>query len=198
MQCCSCKVNGKPSKFEKVTCGVPQGSCLGPLLFILYINDLPLSLEHSQVNMYADDCSISFTAISIPVINERVNEDLDSLRTWLAANKLSLNVAKTHSLIISSGQKLKNIQQDTAVKPSLVIGRETISMIKDTKLLGVYVDQHLSWDVQIANMFKKIFTALGMLPYSKQYLPIKSVQTMYKSLGEPYFRYCCPVCGITV
>ena len=198
MQCC--KVNGKLSTFEKVTCGVPQGSCLGPLLFILCINDLPLSLKHSQVNMYADDTSISFSAYSIPVINERVNEDLDSLRTWLAANKLSLNVAKTHSLIIGSGQKLKNIQQATAVKPSLVIGRETISMIKDTKYLGVYVDKHLSWDVQIANMVKKISKALGMLRYSKQYLPIKSVQTMYKSLVEPYFRFCCPVwgvCGIT-
>ena len=75
-----------------------------PLLFILYINDLPLSLKYSQVNMYADDTSISFSANCIPVINERVNEDLDSLRTWLAANKLSLNVAKTHSLIIGGGK----------------------------------------------------------------------------------------------
>ena len=60
-------------------------------------------------------------------------------------------------------------------------------MIKYTKYLGVYVDQHFSWDVQIANMVKKISKALGMLRYSKQYLPIKSVQTMYKSLVEPYF-----------
>ena len=73
-------------------------------------------------------------------------------------------------------------------------------MIKKTKYLGVYVEQHLSWDVQIANIVKKISKALGMLRYSKQCLPIKSVQTMYKSLVEPYFRYCCPVwgvCGIT-
>ena len=69
-------------------------------------------------------------------------------------------------------------------------------MKKDTKYLGVYVDQHLSWDVQIANMVKKISKALGMLRYSKQYLPIKSVQTKYKSLVEPHFRYCCPVLGV--
>ena len=150
--------------------------------------------------MYADDVSISFSANSIPVINERVNEDLDSLKTWLAANKLSLNVAKTHSLIIGSGQKLKSIQEAAAVKPSLVIGTETISMIKDTKYLGVYVDQHLSWDVQIANMVTKISKALGMLRYSKQYLPIKSVQTIHEGLVEAYICHCCPVwgvCGIT-
>ena len=127
--------------------------------------------------MYADDTSISFSANSIPVINERINEDLDSLRTWLAANNLSLNVAKTHGLIIGRGQKLKIIQQVTAVKPSHVIGSEKISMVKDTKYLGVYVDQHFSWDVQIANMVKKISKPLGMLRYSEQYLPIKSVQS---------------------
>ena len=141
---------------EKVACGVPQGSCLGPLLFTLYINDFPLSFKHSQVNMYADDTSISCSANSIPVINKHVNEDLDSLKMLLDANKLSINVAKTHSLIISSRQKLKNIQQATAVKPYLVKDKEKISLIKDTKYLGVYVDQHMSWVVQIANMNKKI------------------------------------------
>ena len=68
-------------------------------------------------------------------------------------------------------------------------------MIKDTKYLGVYVDKRLSWDVQIANMVKKIAKALGILRYSKQYLPIKSVQTMYKSPVELYFRYCCSRTG---
>ena len=100
LQCC--KVNGKLSKLETVTCGVAQGSCLGPVLFILYLNDLLLSVQHSQVNMYADDTCLSFSAKSIPVINERVNEDLECLKTWLAGNKLSLNVANTQSLIIGS------------------------------------------------------------------------------------------------
>ncbi len=125
MQCC--KVNGDLSKFKKVSCGVPQGFCLGPLLFILYINDLPLSLKHSQLNTYADDTSLSFSADSMPLINENFNDDLDNLKTW--------HVAKTHSVIIG---KLKNIEQPNSAKPCLVIGWMTISLTKDTKyLLGI-------------------------------------------------------------
>ena len=76
------------------------------------------------------------------VINERVNDDLDSLKTWLAANKLSLDVAKIHSIIIGIGQTLKSIQQTSATKPSVVIGGEMIFMINDTKYIGVYVEKH--------------------------------------------------------
>ena len=87
------KINGASSRIEKkIHCGVPQGSCLGPLLFIVYINDLPLCLERCQVTMYADDTSISFTARSVNDLNLTMNKELDSLRKWLQGNKLSLNV----------------------------------------------------------------------------------------------------------
>ena len=80
-QCC--KVGGQISTFEDIACGVPQGSCLGPLLFIVYINDLHLSLNYSEVNMYADNTSISFSSDSIPEINKKVNYDLLRLKTWM-------------------------------------------------------------------------------------------------------------------
>ena len=73
-----CKVNGQMSELGDVTCGATQGSCLGPLLFLLYINDLPLSLNYSEVNMYAHDTSISLSSDSIPTINESVHSDLVS------------------------------------------------------------------------------------------------------------------------
>ena len=71
---------------EEIHCGVPQGSCLGPLPFIVYISDLPFCLESSQVTMYADDTSISFTAKSVDDLNVTLNKDLDSLRKWLQGN----------------------------------------------------------------------------------------------------------------
>ena len=99
-QCC--KVNGRESNLDDIKYGVPQGSCLGPLFFLIYINELPLSLKFSKVNMYADDTVISFSANSIYTINNAVNEDLMLLKTWLDENKLSLNVAKTQSLLTGS------------------------------------------------------------------------------------------------
>ena len=69
-------------------------------------------------------------------------------------------------------------------------------MIEHTKYLGVHVDQYLSWDVHIAEMMKKISRALGMIRHAKQYLPLSVLQTMYRSMVEPYFRFCCPVCGV--
>ena len=104
-----CRVNGQISSTEPINCGVPQGSCLGPLLFLVYINDLPNCLKHSHVSMYADDTSIYFASNSISEINEAINADLAALKLWLQGNKLSLNVAKTEGMIIGSRGKLKKL-----------------------------------------------------------------------------------------
>ena len=133
-QCC--KLNGKLSDLGEVTLGVPQGSCLGPLLFIIYITDLPLPIKHSLVDMYADDTSLSFSLNSIFTINEKIYEDLECLKTWLPGNKLSLNVATTKSIVIGSQKRATDIQQTSAMKQSLVIRDEGTSMIEHTKFLG--------------------------------------------------------------
>ena len=86
-----CKVNGTSSSLRKVDCGVPQGSCLDPLLFLIYINDLPMSVRKCKVIMYADDTSISHSAKNINDLNDTLNSDLYRLKEWLQGNKLSLN-----------------------------------------------------------------------------------------------------------
>ena len=82
-----------------IKCGVPQGSCLGPLLFLLFINDMPLSLHNSKVTMYADDTSLAYASDSIDDITKAMNTELENIRKWLYGNKLTLNVTKTTSMI---------------------------------------------------------------------------------------------------
>ena len=95
-----CKVNGKVSKTEVVNCGVPQGSCLGPLLFLVYINDLPNCLQKSNASMSTDDTCLYNSFDSVDAMNQAINADLIAWKGWLEGNKSSSNVAKTEAMII--------------------------------------------------------------------------------------------------
>ena len=86
--------------------GIPQGTILGPLLFLLYINDLPNCLEHSQARMYADDTNLTFASNNIDDINYHLNHDLANVNKWLIANRLTLNQSKTEFMLIDSRQRI--------------------------------------------------------------------------------------------
>ena len=103
-QCCN--VDGKISKIEEVKCGVCQGSCLGPLLFLTYINDLPFALQRTKATMYADDTSTCYSSKSVIDLAYSINSDLQDPSLWLQGNKSTLNAAKTHSIIFGTKPKL--------------------------------------------------------------------------------------------
>ena len=84
--------------------GVPQGSILGPLFFILFINDLPLSID-SNIDMYADDSSVTSAAKSVPELNEKLNADLQSISAWCKDNRMAANSSKTKAMLITTWQK---------------------------------------------------------------------------------------------
>ena len=109
-----CVVNGELSGARAVTCGVLQGSLIGPLLFLIYINDLPNCLSKALPRMYVDDTSISIAASSLPELESVLNTELVNLYEWLNVNKLSLNIAKTELTLIGSRQRLR------ALPPSAV------------------------------------------------------------------------------
>ena len=186
-----CKVNGVSSQIEEINCGVPQGSCLGPLLFIVYINDLPFCLESCQVVMYADDTSISFAAKSVNDLNMTLNKEFDSLRKWLQGNKLSLNVLKTQAMVIGSRPNLKKLVEP----PSFTIGGSDVEMVGNVKYLGVQIDRHLAWDEHIHFVRSKVSRAIGFLKYAKKLLPQDTFCKMYRGIVEPHLRYCCSVWG---
>ena len=125
----------------------------------------------------------------------KLNADLAALKLWLQGNRLSLNAAKTEGLIIGSGGKLKHLASSDSVKPRFNIENDDIKMAEDTKDLGVQVDQLLTWSSQLASLTSKSSRGIGILQYSERYVPASTVKQMYKSLVEPYFRYCCPLWG---
>ena len=90
---------------------MPKGSCLGPLLFPVYITDLPRAAKNSTTSMYADDTSLCFKSKDLSRLNEALNEDLSCLDAWLISNKLSLNVAKTKSMLVSTKAKRKALNE---------------------------------------------------------------------------------------
>ena len=190
-QCCT--VNGHISKIESIRYGVPQGSCLGPLLFLMYINDLPLSLDNAKVTTYTDDTSISYSSKSVDAINSAINDDLSNLRLWLEGNKLSLSVSKTQAMLMGSRAKLQNISNGAEIRPKFVIDDEVVPMINEAKYLGIQIDITLSWKEHINIIASKISRGIGMLRYEKRYIPLSTVEAMSGSIVEPYSRYCCTV-----
>ena len=143
---------------------MPQGSCLGPLLFLIYINDLPQAVQASTVFMYADDTSLCHQSNDITQLNKAVNNDLRHLDTWLQGNELSLNVAKTHSMLITTKQK-RNILQEKNLNLELNVCESELEVVQKTKYLGVQIDCSLDWKEHIKTFIEmlSIFSYVGAL-----------------------------------
>ena len=190
-QCC--KVNDHVSKLQDIECGVPQGSCLGPLLFLILVHDVPFAFDRTRTTMYADDTSISYSSRSVNDLTQVINTDLDSIRLWLEGNQLSLNVAKIQSMILGSGVRLRSLgQNDDMASPDFQINEDRIAFKSNVKYLGVQIDSQLSWKEHITVTLSKISRGVG---YSKNFLSLKTVQKMYLGIVELHIRYCCSVWG---
>ena len=186
-----CFINGSLSGDHFLTCCIPQGTILGPVLFIIYINDLPNCLSNSEPRMYADDTHITFASNNIQNINNVFNEDLARVEKWLTANKLTFNASKTEFMLIGSWQRLSTIHNP----PSLMIDGAPITHVTSTKSLGVHIDQTLSWNVHVENLCKKIASGIGALKRVRSFVPHETLRSIFMSLVQSHFNYCNPVWG---
>ena len=143
-----CLVNGFLSDDCRVTCGVPQGSILGPLLFLIFINDSPNCLSHSTPSFFADDTHISVSGENLAFTEPLVNKELNSLSNWLAANKLSLNITRTEFMLVGSRPRIAGLPRE----PILKIGDTHIKRVSHSEILGVVVDEDLSWHEHIGKI----------------------------------------------
>jgi len=166
-----CYVNGHLSSNSTLLCGIPQGTILGPLLFLLYINDLPNCLEHSQARMYADDTNLTFASNNIDDINYHLNQDLANVNKWLIANRLTLNQSKTEFMLIGSRQRIATFQS----VPCFEIDGVPIDKVSQVKSLGVYLDENLSWNRQINELTKKIASGIGALKRVRSFVAVETL-----------------------
>ena len=179
-------VNGVLSDSANITCGVPQGLILGPLPFLLYINDLPYCLKQSTTRMFADDTNISVTGTCFKDVQASVNSKLEIVKEWLTANKLSINVTKTEYMLIASKHKIANLVNPLNIK----LGDETINRVTASKSLGMYLDEDLSWNEHVDYIARKISSAVGGLKQVRPFVTQETLLTIYKSLILPHFDYC--------
>ena len=182
--------NGYASATKNVTCGVPQGSVLGPLLFLVYVNDLAYVSPKLFSTMFADDTNMFMSGKNVLSLATEFNTELVQVVKWLQVNKLSLNIDKTHYMLFKGNKTLNsNILIEIDGKP--------IQKVNKTKFLGVIMDDKLTWKHHIEYISSKISKGIGIIYKVREYLNKETLVNLYYTFIYPYFSYCNEVWGST-
>ena len=187
-------ISNKLSTEERVLNGVPQGSILGPLMFLLFINDLPLYTDNVKTDLYADDTTLHENDKSILNIKKKLQIALKNLQEWCKNNGMVLNTTKTKIMLITTRQKRLHITKEEI---ELTYNQQKLNHISEDKILGVQVDDHLLFSSHIDKTAKKIISNIWLLSRIKDYLNKEHRVQYYKSFIQPHIDYCNIVWGTT-
>ena len=188
IQCVS--IQGFESDLRDIKHGVPQGSVLGPLLFLLYINDLHNSIKYSSVFHFADDTNLLNINTSPKALQKQINLDLKFLYKWLLANKISLNCSKTELIFFHKpGQHINNFNF------KIKLNGHVLTITGHIKYLGIYLDSTLSGKYHCNILANKLKRANGILSKVRHYVPKEELKSIYHALFSSHMSYGCQVWG---
>ena len=176
------------SVMQNIECGVPQGSVLGPLLFIIYTNDLPNCLGKTKSILFADDTTVYIAGNRKNNLFSIMKHELIDLIDWFRCNKLSLNISKTN-FILFEPQRLTLNDHCTYIDCQLKFGPENINEVNCTKFLGIELDKHLKWTQQFSKLMSKLSRGVYFLNKVKNFLPHNALKTLYYSLFQSHLNY---------
>ena len=164
------EIGNTQSNLDYIKCGVPQGSILGPLLFLLYINDIVFSSNIFKFTLFADDTSLFYSHKNIEEAVITMTQELANISDWLAANKLSLNVGKSKLLVFNNKKK---------IEVKLTLNGETLKEVDHAKYLGILIDNKLNWVPQINAVKLKVSKGLGLLSKIRHFVSPDTTRSLY-------------------
>ena len=174
------QINNTCSLLTAITFGVPQGSILGPLLFLLFINDLP-DATSLYVKLFADDTFLCAQDKNIDSLQSNVNVELDKVYSWLVSNKLTLNINKSKYMIVSKKRLIPQLK--------IYLNGTELEKCESYKYLGVYIDSKLNWKDHIDHITSKIAKSCGALAKIRHYVDTNTIVNIFHALVNSYARY---------
>ena len=176
--------NGTKSKLLKVACGVPQGSVLGPLFFLVYVNDLQYALDDCKLKLYADDTVLYQTGADKGQVERKLQDSLNMFSKWCSANVLTINTKKSKIMAFGSRSRVKKCK-----KVKIYMGDERLKMVPSYKYLGFNLDPILAYKNHISSVIRSVQFKVTVLGKVKKYLNKVTAVKIYKTMLLPYFDY---------
>ena len=171
--------------------GVPQGSCLGPLLFLLYVNDIPFGNSSTVTHLYVDDTTLHYSSPSVTELNINLQRGANASSLLANSNKMVIHQQKSKIMILGSQRKLEGTKEYLNVK----ISGKTVQQSHCEKVLGVYLNSSLKWSDHVFKCIKNFNSKLELIRRAKPYLSPSHMLLLYNSIAKPTIEYCCSVWG---